>query len=481
MYGSLEISSKAFWNSKILNLESAASGSGKTLRYMKKEVVIIGAGLVGTLLSIYLAKRGYPVSVYERRGDMRLEEVEAGRSINLALSDRGIKALRAVGIADDVLRIAIPMHGRHIHNQDGSHAFQPYGKEGQYINSVSRRELNCKLMDLAEQQGVRIYFNQKLVAIDWKKNELQFEKLASSATIKFDLLFGADGAYSAARLAHMTQHHKFEYHQYYIDCGYKELSIPAGENGAFLLEKNALHIWPRKDYMLIALPNLDGTFTGTLFFPFEGALSFEKLTTGDAVTKFFEETFPDVVPLIPDLTHQFFNHPTSSLVTVKCFPWVREDTFCLIGDAAHAIVPFFGQGMNAGFEDCTVLDGLLDQHGEDWESVLQEFQDLRKPDTDAIADLAVGNFIEMRSRTADPRFLLQKKIEARIHEHYPDQWIPAYSQVTFSPHIRYSEALRNSQRQERIMRCIMSEPNIEKKWDSKEIEEEVLALLKKHK
>jgi len=440
---------------------------------MKKDVVIIGAGLVGSLLSIYLAKKGYKVSLYERRGDMRKEEVEAGRSINLALSDRGIKALKEVGIADDVLRIAIPMHGRRIHNLDGSQAFQPYGKQGQYINSVSRRELNCKLMDLAEQHGISLHFNKKCTHIDWKTNTVFFEDVQ----VKSDLIFGADGAYSAARLSHMLQHPKFEYHQYYIDCGYKELSIPPGPGGEFLLEKNALHIWPRRDYMLIALPNMDGSFTGTLFFPFEGELSFEKLTTPEAVSRFFNDTFPDVVSLIPDLVHQFFNHPTSSLVTVKCLPWIRDDKFCLIGDAAHAIVPFFGQGMNAGFEDCSVLNELMDKHKDDWTTILNEFQTLRKPDADAIADLAVNNFVEMRARTADPKFLLQKKIEAKLHEHYPEKWIPAYSQVTFSPHIRYSEALRNSQRQEEIMQQVMDRPDIEQKWDSPDLEKEILSMI----
>jgi len=445
---------------------------------MKKEVIIIGAGLVGSLLSIYLARRGYKVSVYERRGDMRKEQVEAGRSINLALSDRGIKALQEVGIADDVLQIAIPMHGRRIHNLDGTQAFQPYGKPGQYINSVSRRELNCRLMDLAEQHGVTIQFSQKLVGVDWQKKVVEFENAIpgkAGAVVPFELMFGADGAYSAARLAHMLHHATFEYHQYYIDCGYKELSIPAGPHESFLLEKNALHIWPRKSYMLIALPNLDGTFTGTLFFPFEGALSFERLTTEEAVNRFFNETFPDVVPLVPDLANQFFNHPTSSLVTVKCFPWIRQDHFCLIGDAAHAIVPFFGQGMNAGFEDCAVLNSLLDAHGEDWAAILEAFQALRKPDADAIADLAVNNFTEMRARTADPGFLLQKKIEARLHEKYPEKWIPAYSQVTFSPHIRYSEALRNSQAQEAIMQEVMRRPGIEADWESEEVMQWILA------
>ncbi|GAA4327408.1 NAD(P)/FAD-dependent oxidoreductase [Flaviaesturariibacter amylovorans] len=441
-----------------------------------KQIIITGAGLVGSLLAIYLRRKGYSVSIYERRGDMRKEAVEAGRSINLALSDRGIKALREVGIADAVLEIAIPMHGRHLHQPDGTHAFQPYGKEGQYINSVSRRELNCTLMDLAEREGVVLNFGHACTGVDWKTNTISFAAQGSAETRQFDLLFGADGAYSATRLAHMLQHQKFEYQQHYIDCGYKELSIPAGPGGSFLLEKNALHIWPRGNYMLIALPNLDGTFTGTLFFPFEGETSFEKLTTKEAVTDFFARTFPDVVPLVPDLEDQFFRNPTASLVTVKCFPWVREDKFSLIGDAAHAIVPFFGQGMNAGFEDCSVLAGLVEQHGEDWGTILQQFQELRKPDADAIADLAVNNFTEMRSRTADPKFLLQKKIEAWLHEQHPDQWIPAYSQVTFSPQIRYSEALRNMLRQEAIMQEVMQEPGIESNWQKEEVAARIISM-----
>ena len=446
---------------------------------MTKNITIIGAGLVGSLLSIYLIKKGYKVKIYERRGDMRKESVEAGRSINLALSDRGIKALKEVGIAEEVLSIAIPMHGRFINNLDGSTAFQPYGKTGQYINSVSRRELNCKLIDVAEGFGVEIFFNEKCSTINWKTNEVHFENSTTGETYiqKSDLIFGSDGAFSAARLSHMLQHDQFEYHQYYIDCGYKEISIPAGENGSFLIEKNALHIWPRKNYMLIALPNLDGSFTGTLFFPNEGELSFKNLDTKEKVSQFFQQNFPDVVSLIPNLTEQFSVNPTSSLVTVKCFPWIRKDKFCLIGDAAHAIVPFFGQGMNAGFEDCSVLNSLIEKHQDDWNTVLKEFQQLRKPDADAIADLAVNNFTEMREKTADPKFLLQKKIEAKLHEHHPDKWIPAYSQVTFSPNIRYSDALRNSQKQESIMQQIMQQPGIEENWNSEEIEKLILQKL----
>ncbi|MFN8289761.1 MAG: NAD(P)/FAD-dependent oxidoreductase [Chitinophagaceae bacterium] len=446
---------------------------------MEKNITIIGAGLVGSLLSIYLSKRGYKVSIHERRGDMRKEKMSAGRSINLALSDRGLLALEKVGLAEEIRKISIPMHGRYIHQADGGTAFQPYGKEGQYINSVSRGTLNMKLMDLAEQQGVEIFFHQKCQHIDWNKNTVTFEDPdLKEQTLPFKRLFGADGAFSAARLQHQLQHDKFNYSQYYIDCGYKELTIPPTAAGEFAMEVNALHIWPRKDYMLIALPNLDKTFTCTLFFPFEGAASFEKLKTEAQVKEFFEKTFPDAVPLMPDYVNEFFTHPTSSLVTVKCFPWIREDRFALIGDAAHAIVPFFGQGMNCGFEDCRVLDELMGKHHEDWRAVLNEYQALRKPDGDAIADLAIANFTEMREKTADPKFLLQKKIEARLHEKYPDKWIPAYSQVTFSPHIRYSEALKRGQMQEAIMQKIMAMDNIDAKWESEELELLILKALK---
>ncbi len=442
----------------------------------KKEVTIIGAGLVGSLLSIYLSKRGHKVNVYERRGDMRKEKIIAGRSINLALSDRGIKALEEVGIMEEIKKIAIPMHGRYIHNADGTTAFQPYGNEGQFINSVSRGELNKKLMDLAEQCGAEIHFNEKCETIDWKKKEMTFQDASNHqlSTINYQLIFGSDGAYSAARLTHQLQHDRFEYQQHYIDCGYKELTVTAGPNGEVLMEKNALHIWPRGNYMLIALPNIDGSFTCTLFFPFEGETSFAALDTKEKVKAFFQKNLPDTIDLIPNLEEDFFTNPTSSLVTVKCFPWVREDQFALIGDAAHAIVPFFGQGMNCGFEDCRVLNELIDKHTEDWEKILQEFQLLRKPDADAIAELALNNFIEMRDRVGDPKFLLQKKIETAFSKKYPGKWIPAYSQVTFNPQIRYSEALKNSIRQEAIMQQVMALPDIENNWQSEEVEKIML-------
>lgn len=449
---------------------------------MKKQVTIIGAGLVGSLLSIYLAKRGYKVHIYERRADMRKEMLSAGRSINLALSDRGLLALEKIGLADEIKKIAIPMHCRFIHHIDGTTVTQPYGKQGQFINSVSRATLNMKLMDLAEAHGVEIDFNHKCEKIDWKKKNILFEESGITPTqndklktINYELLFGSDGAYSAARLQHQLHHDKFNYQQYYIDCGYKELTILPNANGNFAMEVNALHIWPRKDYMLIALPNLDKTFTCTLFFPFEGEQSFSKLDTKEKVEAFFQKNFADAVPLMPNYVEDFFNNPTSSLVTVKCFPWIRSAEFALIGDAAHAIVPFFGQGMNCGFEDCRILDELIDKYNNDWPAILEEYQAQRKPDADAIADLAVGNFTEMRDKTGNPLFLLQKKIEARLSERHPDKWIPAYSQVTFSPHIRYSDALQKGQKQEAIMQTIMQLENIASIWDSDAIEEMILS------
>ncbi|HXB40562.1 MAG TPA: NAD(P)/FAD-dependent oxidoreductase [Bacteroidia bacterium] len=448
---------------------------------MSKKVTIVGAGLVGSLLSIYLAKRGYKIDMYERRADMRKAKISAGKSINLALSDRGWRGLEGVGIADEIREIAIPMYGRQIHNKDGSTAFQPYGKKEQAIYSVSRAEINMKLMDLAEHAGIKIHFNERCTHVDRKNLNAHFEneetKKNSSATS--DLLFGSDGAFSAARLNMQLTSDRFEYNQHYITAGYKELIIPPGKNGEFLLEKNALHIWPRGSFMMIALPNMDGNFTCTLFLPFEGEKSFEKLKTKEAVKKFFDEEFSTAVPLMPTLPDDFFHNPTSSLVTVKCFPWTFDNKIALIGDAAHAIVPFFGQGMNCGFEDCVVLNELIDKHKENWDTIFPEYQQLRKPDGDAIADLAIANFTEMRDKTADPKFLLQKKIEARFNEKYPDKWVPQYTMVTYSPHIRYSTALKEGQRQQAIMDKVMATPEIESKWDSEEIEKMILNEIRK--
>jgi kynurenine 3-monooxygenase len=426
-----------------------------------KHIAIVGAGLVGSLLSLYLVKRGYTISVFERRPDLRRVGGGEGRSINLALSTRGIRALEEVGMAEQLKKIAIPMHGRMMHDLQGKTTFQPYGKTGQYINSISRSNLNNALMDEAEKQGVKIFFEHRCVNVDLSKSQINFSTPDSNGKPQtFDVVIGADGAYSAVRGA-MQFTDRFNFSQDYIEHGYKELTIPAQLGST--LEKNALHIWPRESYMMIALPNEDGSFTCTLFFPFEGKTSFASLKTNDDFIDFFQKNFPDAVKLMPELLEDYNTNPSGSLVTVKCFPWVKNKTL-LIGDAAHSVVPFYGQGMNAGFEDCRILNSLLDKNKDDWEITLSEFQHQRKPDTDAIAQLALDNFIEMRDLVADADFLLRKKIEAKLHELFPDRWVPQYSMVTFHDNIRYSEAQAIGQRQKKIMDDVMKTPGIAQQW-----------------
>ena len=434
-----------------------------------KEILILGAGLVGSLLSIYLAKRGYSVHIYERRPDMRMENIPAGRSINLALSDRGWRGLKGAGIEEEIRKVAIPMHGRMMHNVKGELTYQQYGEKGQAIYATSRGVLNGVMMTEAERQGVKISFNERCIGVDFEHSTVSFE----NKKVATGIIFGTDGAFSAARLQMQLSSDRFEYSQTYLQHGYKELLIPAGTNNEYLMEKNALHIWPRGGYMLIALPNIDGSFTCTLFFPFEGKDSFASIKTKEDCVAFFERVFPDVMPVMPTLIDDFFHNPTGSLVTVKCFPWTYKDKACLIGDSAHAIVPFYGQGMNCGFEDCVVLDELIGKYNDDWKKIFEEFQSSRKPNTDAIAELAYMNFIEMRDLVGSQRFLVQKKIEARMHEKHPSKWLPLYSQVTFSD-IPYSIALANGKKQEEIMKKVMQLENIEKQWDSTEVESMIL-------
>lgn len=439
-----------------------------------KNIAIVGAGLVGSLLSIYLAKRGYSVSVYERRLDMRQHHIEGGRSINLALSNRGIRALEEAGLTDMLKKNAIPMHGRMIHDEHGGQNLQPYGKTGQYINSVSRGGLNMVLVTEAEKLGVEFFFEHRCVSVDFKETKITVQQNETVRTKKYDVIIGADGAFSAVRgIMQLTD--RFEYTQNYIDHGYKELRIPASNSGEYLMEPNALHIWPRESFMLIALPNPDKTFTCTLFLPFEGPVSFRELNSTEAIEQFFKKYFPDVLPLMPAYQEDFRDNATSSLVTIRCYPWAKNKTL-VIGDAAHSVVPFYGQGMNAGFEDCRILNELLDQHEDKWKKVLKEFQELRKPDTDAIADLALDNFVEMRDLVADPDFILQKKIEAHLHELYPDKWIPLYTMVTFRDDIRYSDALTLGKKQKMIMDEVLKRPGIEAHWPTLNFEQIVKKL-----
>ena len=407
---------------------------------MARAVSILGAGLVGSLLAVILRKRGYSVKIYERRPDMRKVSGYAGRSINLAVSVRGWNALEMAGIKQDIEPIAIPMYGRSLHMSDGSSAYQQYGKNNEAIYSVSRGELNRKLMDVAEQNGVEIFFDHRCTGVNLTSNEMTFDVLGSEKKVQADLLFGADGAFSALRNSYGYAD-RVDTQQFYLAHGYKELTIPAAANGGFLIEKEALHIWPRHNYMLIALPNIDGSFTCTLFFPFEGQPSFASLQTREEITAFFESTFPDALALTPSMVDDFMQNPTSSLITTRIFPWHFGDKNALIGDAAHAIVPFYGQGMNAGFEDCTVLSSLMDEYGEDWHTILSEYEQKRKPNGDAVGELALMNFVEMRDKVADPNFLERKKIEKELGKLFPNEFISVYEMVSFS-HSPYDTVMK---------------------------------------
>jgi kynurenine 3-monooxygenase len=440
----------------------------------QKHVIIIGAGLVGSLLAIYLQKRGCRVEVYERRPDMRTENIRAGKSINLALSNRGWRPLTEVGLEGALKKLIIPMKGRMMHDLEGELSFQPYGKEGQAINSISRGGLNSLLMDTAESHGVTFHFNYKCTNIDFDNTIAYVEKNGVTRKLPADTIFGADGAFSAVRIA-MQKTDRFDYSQNYISHGYKELSFAPSVEGEFVLEKNTLHIWPRKDFMLIALPNLDKSFTVTLFLPFEGEKSFAKLNSNNEILNFFATEFPDAKTLMPNLLEEFEQNPAASLVTVRCYPWVKNNV-ALIGDAAHAVVPFYGQGMIAGFEDCYVLNSLLDTHNDDWQSALEEFQKQRKPDDDAIATLALENFVVMRDKVADEKFLLRKKIEAHLNTLYPEKWIPLYSMVTFNENLRYSEALAKGKKQELIMDEVINSLEKDEDWQILDFEDIVERL-----
>lgn len=436
-----------------------------------KSIAVVGAGLVGSLMAVYLLRRGYNVTLFERRPDGRNRNDQEGRSINLALSNRGWLPLKELGIAERVEKMIIPMRGRMMHDEEGLLTFQPYGKTGQAINSISREGLNELLLDEAEKAGASMEFNIKCTGVDFNESILSFDKNGTTEQRQFDIIMGADGAFSKVRRS-MQKTNRFNYSQHFIEHGYKELTIPAQSAGEFQMERNALHIWPRGNFMLIALPNTDGSFTCTLFFPFEGPVSFEVLETDHQIRDFFLTYFPDVVKLMPSLLEDYHQNPTSSLVTIKCFPWVRNNTL-LIGDSSHAIVPFYGQGMNSGFEDCQVLNSLLDTHNDNWEIVLDQFQSIRKVDADAISDLALQNFIEMRDLVGDEDFLLRKKIEAKLADLYPEKWIPLYSMVTFNEGIRYSEALARGLQQRKIMDKVMSDPNIHKNWETLDFEKVV--------
>ena len=470
----------------------------------KKRVIIIGAGLSGSLLSIYLAKRGIETDVYEARGDMRKVETSAGRSINLALSDRGIAALREVGMDEYMLAEAVPMLGRMVHAVDGSTKLLPYsGRKGEYINSVSRAGLNAALINEAEKYaGVRFHFNEKCADFDCRTGAALMENAETGErkTVRGDTLIATDGAGSAVRGAMLHGGvPRFDFAQKFLEHGYKELHIPSGkdyslavpkdfeerkdddsigdfdENGDFLMEKNALHIWARKAFMMIALPNFDGSFTCTLFLAHAGENSFERLKDRRSLLDFFQANFADAIPLMPTLVEDFFANPIGNLGTIKCFPWNVGGKSLLLGDSAHAVVPFYGQGMNASFEDCRVLNQLIEKYETDWETIFTEYGNLRKENTDAIADRAEENFYEMRDAVADPVFVRKRELETKLEQTFPE-YFSKYSMVTFREDLPYALAKRKGNAQDNLLMKLCTEVEDINKLNLNDVLEKVKAV-----
>jgi kynurenine 3-monooxygenase len=430
---------------------------------MPGKFVLIGSGLAGGLMAAYLGRRGYEVELYERRGDPREGNIVGGRSINLALSTRGIYALEQLGIAEEVLRHAIPMRGRMIHDKSGTLHFSPYDRDpNKFINSIGRAALNTTVIEAAQRYpNVRVHFNHRCTEIDPEQAIAHFEissvrAVGSTATPQkivrahSDTVIGVDGAFSTVRLSMQRKIPDFTYDESYLAHGYKELTIPPRADGSWQMEKNALHIWPRKSFMMIALPNPDGSFTCTLFWEFEGRRSFATTTTDESIRRFFEEEFPDAVPLMPSLLDDFKTNPTGSLVTIRCAPWFFKEKVALVGDAAHAVVPFYGQGMNAAFEDCVVLDKCLAEFPQDRHRAFAEYFSRRKENTDALADLAIENFIEMRDKTASRVFRAKKKLDHLLEGLLPGIYLPLYAMVTFT-RLPYSTAAKRARFQDRVV------------------------------
>ncbi|MFD2587038.1 FAD-dependent oxidoreductase [Croceitalea marina] len=435
-----------------------------------KKIVIVGAGLCGSLLAIRMAQRGHKVEVYERLPDMRKTPLAGGRSINLALSDRGLKAIKSAGFKEEILEECIGMDGRMIHSINGEERFSSYsGREGERINSVSRTGLNITLLDKADEfDNVNIHFDSKCKHIDLDNAVAEFvHKGGKAITVKADVILGTDGAGSIVRKSMMarTPELLFNYSQNFLRSGYKELEIPATDEGGYRIEKNALHIWPRGKFMMIALPNLDGSFTVTLFHPYEGEGGFNTLNTKEKVVDFFKKYYPDSLEHFPNLAEEYFNNPVGMLGTIKCYPWQAFGKTLIMGDAAHAIVPFYGQGMNASFEDVRIFDETLDECNDDFEKAFQKFQEIRVHNTNAIADLAVDNFYEMQDKVSDEIFIRKRTIEMKLEQTYPDYY-SKYSLVTFQEDLPYHEAMIRGRKQDELLLKICSSVD----WDTIPIE-----------
>ncbi|MBW4635189.1 MAG: FAD-dependent monooxygenase [Iphinoe sp. HA4291-MV1] len=407
-----------------------------------ENIIIVGAGLVGSLLSVYLARAGFKVSVYERNSDPRQINMQSGRSINITLSERGFKALDAVGAADVVRQLCIPVYGRIMHAQDGELTYQPYGNNKEAIYSIGREDLSKALISFAQKhENIEFSFNQKCIDIDLPTATLKLQNLKTGeiTQVQADRIFAADGAHSPVR--HKMQRLKrFNYSQEYLEQGYKEIIIPPGDDGSWVFDKNAIHIWPRDNFMLIGFPNLDKSFTLSLHLPYEGEISHDSTASGDAVRNLFETYFPDIWLLVePNLT-DYSHKPVEAMVTIKCFPWSYQDKVLLIGDSCHAIVPSYGQGANAGFENCQLLTKCIEQHPGDWQTAFREYETLRKPDMDVLADLCLEHFTVLRKMVGDPKFLERKKIERKLQQ-MNSEFASLYYNISFTC-MSYSEALR---------------------------------------
>ncbi|WP_339917342.1 NAD(P)/FAD-dependent oxidoreductase [Yeosuana marina] len=437
----------------------------------QQNVLIIGAGLCGSLLALRLGQRGYNVTVYEMRPDLRKVDISAGRSINLAFSDRGNKAMKLVGLEDKVKALCIPMNGRMIHDKGGYTFLSNYsGRDYEYINSISREDLNALLLNEAEKHDhVTIHFNKKCQSVDFENTTAIFKdyKTNNEFVEDADIIIATDGAGSSMRKSYyLGKKFLFSFSQYYLTHGYKELSILPTKTGDYKTYKNALHIWPRGAFMLIALPNLDGSFTVTLFLSYdEGKYNFNNLNSPEIVNEFFEKEFPDALAIMPNLTDDFFKNPTSPLGTVKCSPWHYKGNTLLMGDAAHAIVPFYGQGMNASFEDVVEFDKVLETHKNpisesDWETIFKTYENSRKKDTDAIADLAIDNFHEMKEHTANPIFQKKRKLEMALEKYFPEDYSSKYALVTFNEDIGYREAMLKGRAQDKAILNMLADGDI---------------------
>ena len=457
-----------------------------------QHVLIIGAGLCGSLLALRMAQRGYQVSVYEKRPDLRKVTLDSGRSINLAFSNRGNKAMKLVGIDQQVKTLCIPMHGRMLHDTAGKTIFAPYsGRENEYINSISRNDLNALLLTEAEKlNNVSIYFNNKCVSVDFENTNALFYNYESKTehVINADVIFATDGAGSAMRKSYyLGKKFLFSFSQDYLTHGYKELSILPDKTGAHKTFKNALHIWGREAFMLIALPNLDGSFTVTLFLSYDdGTYNFNNLTTEARVLEFFSTYFKDALELMPNLVEDFFKNPTSPLGTVKCSPWHYKGNTLLMGDAAHAIVPFYGQGMNASFEDVVEFDQVLEAHPNpesksDWETIFKVYEAKRKKDTDAIADLAIDNFHEMKGHVNNAVFREKRNLEMALEKEFPNDYASKYSLVTFNENIGYREAMLKGRAQDKAIINMLTDGvinlNDDLEVNLKKIKQETEAIL----